>query len=77
MNDFEKEVINRLAKIETKIDNIKKIEENSITALHKSNENEKDINEIKENLKWSWRTIAGIIIAYVLNLIFSIKGGMK
>lgn len=75
MNDFEKEVINRLAKIETKIDNIKKIEENAITALHKAEQNEKDIVEIKDNQKWAWRTIAGIIIAYIINLILSIKGG--
>ena len=75
MNDFEKEVISRLTKIETKIDNIKKIEENAMTALHKSNENEKDINEIKESLKWSWRTIIGVIIGYIINLIFNIRGG--
>ena len=75
MNDFEKEVINRLAKIETKIDNIKKIEENAITALHKAEQNEKDINEIKENLKWSWRTIIGVIIGYIINLILNIRGG--
>lgn len=52
MNDFEKEVISRLAKIETKIDNIKKIEEDSFTVLHKAEQNEKDINEIKESLSW-------------------------
>ena len=75
MNDFEKEVINRLAKIETKIDNIKKIEENAITALHKAEQNEKDIAELKENLKWSWRTIIGVIIGYIINLIFNIRGG--
>lgn len=75
-NKFEREVISRLTKIETKIDGIKKIEENAIEALHLSKQNQKDISEIKDNSTWLWRTIVGIIIAYVWALITSIRGGM-
>lgn len=77
MNDFEKEVISRLSKIETKIDGIKKIEENATQALYMSTTNEEKIKKLEADQNWTWRTIAGIIIAYVLNLIFSIKGGVK
>lgn len=72
MSDFEKDVISRLSKIETKIDGIKKIEETAIDALHKASINEKDICEIKDTQKWAWRTIAGIILAYIINIILAI-----
>lgn len=75
MSEFEKDVISRLSKIETKIDGIKQIEETAITALHKASVNEKDICEMKDTQRWAWRTIAGIILAYIINIILAIKGG--
>lgn len=72
MKDFEKEVITRLTKIETKLDDYKKIEQNSCDALNLSKQNEKDILEMKENSKWLWRTVLGSIVVFVFNLLYGL-----
>ena len=71
MEEFQKEVITRLTKIETKLDNqdYKKMEERLNEALNKSCNNEADIKDIKDNSKWLWRTTLGGIILMVINLI--------
>lgn len=76
---FEHEMIDRLARIEVKVDDIKATRETAESAERKSNaamalakENEKDIIEIKANNKWVWGFIItfGIgIFMYLLNLI--------
>ena len=72
--EFENEVISRLAKIETKIDNIEKIKEDATKALYKSESNEEKIAEIKDNQRWTWRTIAALIFAYAIDIIIKMKG---
>lgn len=71
MEEFQKEVITRLTKIETKLDNqdYKKIEEKVNDALNKSCNNEKDITDMKSNSAWLWRTTLGGIILMIINLI--------
>ena len=71
MEEFQKEVITRLTKIETKLDNFdyKKIESTANDALNKSCNNESDIKDIKDNSRWLWRTTIGAIIAAIINLI--------
>ena len=71
MEEFQKEVITRLTKIETKLDNFdyKKIESTANEALNKSYNNESDIKDIKDNSRWLWRTTIGAIIATIINLI--------
>lgn len=54
------EVLQRLTKIETNTEGLNEISGIARNALAKSEENSKDIEEIKENQKWAWRTIAGI-----------------
>lgn len=64
------EIVQRLTKIEENTKGIEQVSDKASRALSKSEENEKDIAEIKENQKWTWRTIAGIgvsVIVYVLN----------
>lgn len=64
------EIVQRLTKIEENTKGIEQVSDKASRALAKSEENEKDIAEIKENQKWTWRTIAGIgvsVIVYVLN----------
>ena len=59
---FEREVLDRLIIIETKMDMLAstsdKVEEAYTTAL----KNKEDISEMKERNKWLWRTAIGALI---------------
>ena len=63
------EVLQRLTKIETNTEGLNEISGIARTALAKSEENSKDIEEIKENQKWAWRTIAGIGVTFIVYFI--------
>ena len=63
------EVLQRLTKIETNTECLNEISGIARNALAKSEENSKDIEEIKENQKWAWRTIAGIGVTFVVYFI--------
>ena len=63
------EVLQRLTKIETNTEGLNEISGIARNALAKSEENSKDIDEIKETQKWTWRTIAGIGITFVVYFI--------
>ena len=69
------EVLQRLTKIETNTEGLNEISGIARNALAKSEENSKDIEEIKENQKWAWRTIAGIVVSVVAYLINGYLGG--
>ncbi len=76
-NKFEKEVLERLIKIETKIDDYKEIKKDASAALNLSKENEKEITEIQDKIKWLSRTIGATIITGLIGLVFIlIKIGM-
>ncbi|HAP5633777.1 TPA: holin, partial [Enterococcus faecalis] len=56
------DVVERLVRIETKLDNYEVLREKTEDAKEKADyafsiakNNEEDIKEIKENQKWSWR----------------------
>lgn len=76
---FEHQIIDRLARIEVKVDDIKATRETAESAERKANEglalakeNEKDIIEIKANTKWIWGFIISFGIGmfmYLLNFI--------
>ena len=68
---FEREVLDRLIKIETKLDDYGNMREKTEEAYTLSKENEKDIDEINDKIKWLSRTIAGAIIAGIIGIIFS------
>ena len=68
---FEKEVLERLTKIETKLDDYGNMREKTEEAFTLSRENEKDIADINDKIKWLSRTIAGAIIAGIIGLIFT------
>lgn len=68
--DFETQVLTRLAVIESKIDDYNNIKEKCEKAYTKSNENEKDISEINDKIKWITRLIAGAFITGAIGLIF-------
>lgn len=68
---FEREVLDRLIKIETKLDDYANIREKTEEAYTLSKENEKDIADINDKIKWLSRTIAGAIIAGIIGIIFT------
>ena len=63
------EVLQLLTKIETNTEGLNEISGIARNALAKSEENSKDIEEIKEKQKWTWRTIAGIGVTFVVYFI--------
>lgn len=75
--DFEREVLERLTKIETKLDDYGNMREKTEEAHSLSKQNEKDIEEINEKIKWLSRTIIGALITGVIGIvIILIKMGM-
>lgn len=70
--EFEREVLERLTKIETKLDDYGNLRDKTEEAHSLSKENAKDINEINDKIKWLSRTIAGAIIAGVVGIVFMI-----
>lgn len=66
---FEREVLDRLTKIETKLDDYNAIKIKSDEACNLSRQNEKDIDEIKDKIKWISRTVAASIITIVIGAI--------
>lgn len=72
--NFEVEVLERLAKIESKIDDYKTFKDKTDTAYSTAKQNERDIEEINDKLKWVSRTIAAAIITIVVGaIVFAIK----
>lgn len=69
---FEREVLDRLTKIETKLDDYNTMKEKTDDAHNLSIQNERDIDEIKDKIKWLSRTIVGAIIAGIVSLIFAL-----
>ena len=63
------EVLQRLTKIETNTEGLNEISGIARNALAKSEENSKDIEEIKEKQKWTVHTIAGIGVTFVVYFI--------
>ena len=66
---FETEVITRLTKIETKLDDYKQVRDDSIKALQMSEANQCTIQEIKENSKWLWRTVFVAILGFISSIV--------
>lgn len=67
--DFEREVLERLTKIETKLDDYNGIKTKAEDGYTLSKENEKDIEELKEKLKWITRTLVGAILSGIITLL--------
>lgn len=75
--DFEREVLERLTKIETKLDDYANFREKTEEAYSLSKQNKNDIDEINEKIKWLSRTILGALITGVIGIIvLLIKLGM-
>ena len=67
-------MLDRLTIIETKIDDYNKIKDKTEDAYTLSKENEKDIDEIKDKIKWLTRTIGVALMGLIVEIIvFVIK----
>ena len=77
-NNFEREVLDRLIKIEAKLESWdsskKQIYENQrevIRLNEQIEQHQRDINELRERNKWMGRTVAGAAIGAVISAIVS------
>jgi hypothetical protein len=73
-NKFQREVLDRLMRLETKIDlqDYKGISEKVDIALNKANNNEERINKLEDSNKWIARLVIGAIIGGILAFVFKI-----
>lgn len=76
--DFETEVLTRLTKIETKLDDYNNIRNKAEEAYTQAKENDKEIDEIKDKLKWITRTVVGAVLTGLVSIVFIyLKLGLK
>lgn len=68
---FEIEVLTRLTKIETMLEDFKGIKTKLDEAYNLSTNNKKRIDELEDNNKWFFRTSIGAIIVALIGLIIS------
>ncbi|KAJ49287.1 hypothetical protein BD780_003226 [Clostridium tetanomorphum] len=71
--NIQQEILERIVRIETKIDGYNSTREKADCAYTKACQNEKDIAEIEDNMKWLWRTIAGAIILGILGVVIKFQ----
>lgn len=72
--DFQTQVLTRLAVIESKIDDYKNLQQKCNEAYSVSINNRERINKIEDTLKWIWRTVGGILIAGIMAILFKFGG---
>lgn len=75
--EFEREVLDRLTKIETKLDDYNGVKQKTDEAHTLSKENKKDIDEINDKIRWLSRTVIGALLTGLIGLvIIYLKMGM-
>ena len=65
---FEIEVLQRLTKIETMLENFKGVEEKSIQAYNLSISNKQRLDKIEDNNKWLFRTTIGAVLTGLIGI---------
>ena len=69
-NDMIHEILERIVRIETKIDGYNQLRERVDKSLNLSINANENIREVKESLKWVWRTIAAALISGSIGFFF-------
>ena len=69
--EFELEVLQRLTKIETMLEDFKGVESKSIQAYNMALSNKERIDKIEDNNKWLFRTTVGAVITGLIAIILS------
>lgn len=68
---FELEVLQRLTKIETMLEDFKGVESKSIQAYNMALSNKERIDKIEDTNKWLFRTTVGAVITGLIAIILS------
>lgn len=68
--DFETEVLTRLARIETKLDDYDNLKNKVEETRAKAYSNERRITDVEDKSKWLERTIIGAIITGTISIVF-------
>ena len=68
---FEIEVLTRLTKIETLLEDFKGVETKATEAYNLSINNQKRLDKIEDNNKWLFRTTVGAVITGLIAIILS------
>lgn len=68
---FEIEVLTRLTKIETLLQDFKGIEEKSTEAYNLSINNKQRLDKIEDNNKWLFRTTVGAVITGLIAIVLT------
>jgi len=68
---FVNEVLQRLTRIETKLEGITDVKNTVIEANVRIKKNENDIKKLQENQSWLWKTIVGALIVGIFGIITS------
>lgn len=69
---FELEVITRLTKIETMLENFKGVEDKANKSYTLSINNKERLDKIEDNNKWAFRTSVGAIITGLIGIVLSL-----
>ena len=70
--DVWQEILERIVRIETKIDGYNNLREKLEQTFQVSSANKEDITELKDNQKWLSRTVAGAVLVSVINMLFAL-----
>lgn len=68
---FEIEVLTRLTRIETMLDDFKGVQNKATEAYTIAIDNSKRIDKIEDNNKWLFRTTVGAIIVGIIGIVLS------
>jgi len=68
---FEIEVLTRLTKIETMLEDFKGVENKSTQAYELSLRNKERLDKIEDNNKWLFRTAVGAVITGLIAIVLS------
>lgn len=68
---FEIEVLTRLTRIETMLDDFKGVQSKASEAYTIASDNKKRIDKIEDNNKWLFRTTVGAIITGIIGIVLS------
>jgi len=63
MDNIQQEILERIVRIETKIDGYNRLREKLDTTFNKVNNNEVRVSKIEDGQIWLWRIFAGSLIA--------------
>lgn len=73
-NETQQEILQRLTRVETKLDMMNSAREIASEAQQSSKAAHKRLDSMEDNQKWLWRTVMGAMLVGLINLAFKFKG---